>query len=100
MNNPQSTSQRDNPLTATNIIASTSDEIVGITEQIEQSVEDVISPEVDISSISRANGGELIEVVATPVANHTVKKWTSPADVILLPKRHKTQEIKIKNRKF
>lgn len=100
-NNPQSTSQCDNPLTATNIIASTSDEIVGITEQMEtdQSVEDVTSPEVGLSSVSSANVGEPIEAVVTPVTNCTVKKWSSPADVIPLPKRQEAQKRKSKKQK-
>ncbi|KAG8231400.1 hypothetical protein J437_LFUL011337 [Ladona fulva] len=98
-NASQSTSQCDIPPTATNIISSTSDDIVGLTEQnsTEQNVVDVTDQAE--SSFSRPNGRELIDAVITPVRERTVKKWTSSADVIPLPKRQEAQKRKINKQK-
>ncbi|KAG8234384.1 hypothetical protein J437_LFUL015124 [Ladona fulva] len=95
----ESTSQCDIPPTATNIIASTSDDIVGLTEQMstEQNVADVTDQAE--SSFSRPNGRELIDAVITPVRERTVKKWTSPADMIPLPKRQEAQKRKSNKQK-
>ncbi|KAG8238048.1 hypothetical protein J437_LFUL013214 [Ladona fulva] len=94
-----STSQCDIPPTASNMIASTSDDIVGLTAQksTEQNVADVTDQAE--SSFSRPNGRELIDAVITPVRERTVKTWTSPADVIPLPKRQEAQKRKINKQK-
>ncbi|KAG8224798.1 hypothetical protein J437_LFUL002243 [Ladona fulva] len=74
-------------------------ETVGLTEQksTEKNVADVTDQAE--SSFSRPNGRELIDAVITPVKERTVKKWTSPADVIPLPKRQEAQKWKSNKQK-
>ncbi|KAG8239347.1 hypothetical protein J437_LFUL018395 [Ladona fulva] len=75
----QSTSQCDIPPTDTNIIASTSDDIVGLIEQMstEQNVADVtdqLESSFNRPKRNEKNGKELINAVITPVRERTVKK--------------------------
>ncbi|KAG8307930.1 hypothetical protein J6590_006904 [Homalodisca vitripennis] len=73
------------------------DEDLGLHERIptEHCAVDV----TDQSTFDEPNRGEINEEVTTPVREHTVKQWTSPADVLPLPKRTEAQKRKMKKPK-
>lgn len=99
-NTSQSLSHCDNPTTITNNIASTSCEIVTLTEQMSSGQNLAVVTDQAECSFRRPNGGELIEAVITPVTECTVKKWTFPVEVIPLPKRQQSQKGKSKSKSW